>query len=184
MTLFSLKHREFLSTWCTSDLQVWEEDATLDYDPFLASGWVLNLLSLSNPSNITSSEYNLIPNNMPRASYAHQRTSLLVKIIANLHCFIPHICNGKCDDRVLKIYSLLLLGSSSVIQLCTYIIFIYIEIKYFVLIQQLRRIFSWTNFSNAYKGNLLTCLINHPPILLLKKLQLLAGIFVSISFLL
>ncbi|WOG83741.1 hypothetical protein DCAR_0102919 [Daucus carota subsp. sativus] len=93
MTLFSLKHREFLSTWCTSDLQVWEEDATLDYDPFLASGWVLNLLSLSNPSNITSSEYNLIPNNMPRASYAHQRTSLLVKIIANLHCFIPHICN-------------------------------------------------------------------------------------------
>ncbi|KAK1385235.1 Nodulin homeobox [Heracleum sosnowskyi] len=106
-TLFSLPHVEFLSTWCASDLQVWEEDATLDYDPFLASGWVLNLLSMSNPLILTSSEYAVISSNMPRASYAHQRTSLLVKVIANLHCFNPDICNDEKDLFLNKFFKCL-----------------------------------------------------------------------------
>ncbi|XP_074346081.1 nodulin homeobox-like isoform X1 [Apium graveolens] len=106
-TLFSLPHVEFLSTWCASDLQVWEEDATLDYDPFLASGWVLNLLSLSNPLVIKSSEYAVISNNTPRASYAHKRTSLLVKVIANLHCFNPDICNDEKDLFLNKFFKCL-----------------------------------------------------------------------------
>ncbi|CAA0828151.1 Unknown protein [Striga hermonthica] len=34
---------------------------------------------------------------VPRASYAHQRTSLLIKIIANLHCFVPDVCQDEKD---------------------------------------------------------------------------------------
>ncbi|CAL5367062.1 unnamed protein product [Camellia sinensis] len=44
-----------------------------------------------------SSGFTLIPSIMPRASYAHQRVSLLVKIIANLHCFAPKICKEEKD---------------------------------------------------------------------------------------
>lgn len=85
----SLPHGEFLSSWCSSDLPVREEDVTLEYDPFAATGWILEF---SFPKSETKSDPTLVPNNMTRASYAHQRTSLLVKIIANLHCFVPNIC--------------------------------------------------------------------------------------------
>ncbi|CAA0832079.1 Unknown protein [Striga hermonthica] len=34
---------------------------------------------------------------IPRASYAHQRTSLLIKILANLHCFVPDVCQDEKD---------------------------------------------------------------------------------------
>ncbi|KAL6500408.1 hypothetical protein OROHE_025774 [Orobanche hederae] len=34
---------------------------------------------------------------IPRASYAHQRTSLLIKVIANLHCFVPDVCQDEKD---------------------------------------------------------------------------------------
>ncbi|KAI3449564.1 hypothetical protein Pfo_006229 [Paulownia fortunei] len=62
--IFLLPHGEFLSGWCSSDLPVCEDDATLD---------------------------------VPRASYAHQRTSLLIKVIANLHCFVPDVCQDEKD---------------------------------------------------------------------------------------
>ncbi|KAG8389413.1 hypothetical protein BUALT_Bualt02G0226800 [Buddleja alternifolia] len=62
--IFLLPHGEFLSGWCSSDLPVCEEDATLD---------------------------------VPLASYAHQRTSLLIKVIANLHCFVPDVCQDEKD---------------------------------------------------------------------------------------
>lgn len=97
--LFSLPHGEFLSSWCASDLLVWEEDAVLEYDPFVAARWVLNFLASSDLLVTMSSESTFIPCNMPRASYAHQRTSLLVKVIANLHCFVPDICKGICFSQ-------------------------------------------------------------------------------------
>ncbi|KAL8530776.1 hypothetical protein ACS0TY_007715 [Phlomoides rotata] len=62
--IFLLPHGEFLSSWCSSDLPVCEDDATLD---------------------------------VPWASYAHQRTSLFIKVIANLHCFVPDVCQDEKD---------------------------------------------------------------------------------------
>ncbi|XP_062144604.1 nodulin homeobox-like isoform X2 [Alnus glutinosa] len=90
--ILSLPHGDFISSWCSSDPPVREDDSTLEYDSFAAAGWVLdNFASLDQP-NETNLEFTLIPNGIPRASYAHQRTSLFVKIIANLHCFNPTIC--------------------------------------------------------------------------------------------
>ncbi|KAG8656856.1 nodulin homeobox isoform X2 [Manihot esculenta] len=90
--IFSLPHGEFLSIWCSSELPPREEDATLEYDLFTAAGWVLDTFSSLNLSNASDIEIILIPSNMPQAAYAHQRTSLFVKVIANLHCFVPNIC--------------------------------------------------------------------------------------------
>ncbi|KAA8549222.1 hypothetical protein F0562_000906 [Nyssa sinensis] len=95
--IFSLPHGEFLSSWCSSDLPIWEEDVTLEYDSFAAAGWVLDSFSSSDLLNAINSGSTFTPSNMPRASYAHQRTSLLVKVIANLHCFAPDICKEEKD---------------------------------------------------------------------------------------
>ncbi|XP_028096261.1 nodulin homeobox-like [Camellia sinensis] len=95
--IFSVPHQEFLSSWCSSDLPFPEEDATVEFDSHVASGCVLDSLSSSDLLNVMSSGFTLIPSIMPRASYAHQRVSLLVKIIANLHCFAPKICKEEKD---------------------------------------------------------------------------------------
>ncbi|KAL6968400.1 hypothetical protein U1Q18_034200 [Sarracenia purpurea var. burkii] len=99
--IFTLPHREFLSSWCSSDLPIWEEDATLEYDSFVAAGCVLDSFTSSDLLNVTNSGSIFIPSNMPRASYAHQRASLLVKVIANLHCYVPGICKEE-EDVFLK----------------------------------------------------------------------------------
>ncbi|KAK8579057.1 hypothetical protein V6N12_069391 [Hibiscus sabdariffa] len=91
--IFSLSHGDFLSMWCSADLPVREEDATLYFEVFAAAGWALDLASSSDLPNTTNLEFTFIPNNnSSQASYVHQRTSLFVKIIANLHCFVPNIC--------------------------------------------------------------------------------------------
>ncbi|PPD96775.1 hypothetical protein GOBAR_DD06181 [Gossypium barbadense] len=91
--IFSLSHGDFLSMWCSADLPVREEDATLYYEVFAAAGWALDSVSSLDLSNTSNLEFTFIPNsNMSQASYVHQRTSLFVKIIANLHCFVPNIC--------------------------------------------------------------------------------------------
>ncbi|XP_028052139.1 nodulin homeobox-like isoform X1 [Camellia sinensis] len=95
--IFSVPHQEFLSSWCSSDLPFPEEDATVEFDSHVASGCVLDSLSSSDLLNVMSSGFTLVPSIMPRASYAHQRVSLLVKIIANLHCFAPKICKEEKD---------------------------------------------------------------------------------------
>ncbi|XAR61267.1 hypothetical protein NMG60_11034915 [Bertholletia excelsa] len=95
--IFSLPHREFLSSWCSSNLPIREEDATLEYDSFAAAGCVLDSFSPSGLQNVGNSGTTFVPSNMPRASYAHQRASLLVKVIANLHCFVPEICKEEED---------------------------------------------------------------------------------------
>ncbi|XP_061373197.1 nodulin homeobox-like isoform X2 [Gastrolobium bilobum] len=89
--IISRSHGDFISGWCSFNLPVTEEDASLEYDIFVAVGWILDntLLDLR---NATILELHLKPNRMPCASYAHHRTSLFVKIIANLHCFVPNIC--------------------------------------------------------------------------------------------
>jgi hypothetical protein len=92
--IFSLPDGEFLSSWCSSNLPLREEDASVEYDSFTAAGWLLDKRSLMGLPNGTNLEFTLNPNSMPQGSYEHQRTSLFVKVIANLHCFVPNICEG------------------------------------------------------------------------------------------
>ncbi|XP_019197474.1 PREDICTED: nodulin homeobox isoform X2 [Ipomoea nil] len=104
--IFSPPHGEFLSSWCSPDLPVREEDATLEYDPFAAAGWLFNFYS-SYQLIGASSESTFIPSNVSRVPYGHQRTSLLVKIIANLHCFVPDICKDDKDLFLKKFHECL-----------------------------------------------------------------------------
>ncbi|XP_031250869.1 nodulin homeobox isoform X2 [Pistacia vera] len=106
--IFSLSHGDFLLVWCSSEFPVREEDASVEYEPFAATGWVLDTVSSLNKSNATKVEFSLIPNSMPQASYAHQRTSLFVKIIANLHCFVPNICEEQEKNLFLNKFLLCL----------------------------------------------------------------------------
>ncbi|KAL0730591.1 hypothetical protein Bca4012_026684 [Brassica carinata] len=95
-TVFCLSHEEFVSMLCSSALSSREEEATVDYDLFRSAGCVLSAFSSSGIWNVPQFKLNF-QNNLTMSSYAHQRTSLLVKIIANLHCFSPGICTE--DDR-------------------------------------------------------------------------------------
>ncbi|OIV99370.1 hypothetical protein TanjilG_17180 [Lupinus angustifolius] len=90
--IISLSHGDFLSCWCSSNLLETEEDATLEYDTFTAVGWILDNTTSPDQQNPTILELSLIPKSMSRAYYAHHRTSLFVKVIANLYCFLPDIC--------------------------------------------------------------------------------------------
>ncbi|KAJ8748408.1 hypothetical protein K2173_003045 [Erythroxylum novogranatense] len=103
--IFLLPHGDFLSIWCSSDNPPREEDATLEYDTFSATGWVLDTFSSLKESSKRNLEITLIPGNMPQATYSHQRTSLFVKVIANLYCFVPSICEEQ--ERNLFLHSFL-----------------------------------------------------------------------------
>lgn len=100
--ILALPHVEFLGSWCSTDLPVMEEDATLEYDPYTVAGVVLvsltegpeTVLSSCSPLKETCVPCSFILNNTATISHARQRTSFLVKIIANLHCFNPKICEG------------------------------------------------------------------------------------------
>ncbi|RDX99246.1 Nodulin homeobox, partial [Mucuna pruriens] len=114
--IISLSHGDFLSCWCSSNLPETEEDASLEYDIFAAVGWILDNTSPDVRKNATSLEFNLIPNSMPKASYAHHRTSLFVKFFANLHCFIPNICEEQERNLfVLKVLECLQMDLSNLL---------------------------------------------------------------------
>lgn len=91
--VFCLSHGDFLSMLCSSELSSREDDATLDYDLFTSAGSVLSVFSSFGQSVTPQFKLNF-QNNLTMASYAHQRTSLVVKMIANLHCFVPKLCKG------------------------------------------------------------------------------------------
>ncbi|XXG72328.1 hypothetical protein AAC387_Pa07g1456 [Persea americana] len=105
--ILALPHDEFLGSWCSTDLPVMEEDATLEYDPYTVAGVVLvsltegpgTVLSSCSPLKETSVPCSFILNNTATISHARQRTSFLVKIIANLHCFNPKICEEQERDQ-------------------------------------------------------------------------------------
>ncbi|EMS55397.1 hypothetical protein TRIUR3_27485 [Triticum urartu] len=92
--ILATPHDEFVSSWCSVDLPVMEDDANLDYDPVGAAD--LALLAASNM--LTEAKVNYSCNfrsiSMPSIQYAQTRTSCVVKIIANLHVFVPNICEG------------------------------------------------------------------------------------------
>ncbi|KAF7805508.1 nodulin homeobox isoform X2 [Senna tora] len=114
--IFSLSHGDFLSCWCSSNLPEKEEDATLEYDIFATVGWIVDNTSSLDLLNAKNLEFNLIHNSMPQASYAHHRTSLLVKVIANLHCFVPNICEEQERNLfVLKVQECLQMDLSNLL---------------------------------------------------------------------
>ncbi|KAK7272093.1 hypothetical protein RJT34_28486 [Clitoria ternatea] len=113
--IISLSHGDFLSCWCSSNLPDTEEDASLEYDIFAAVGWILDNTS-PNIRNAKNLEFNLIPNSMPKASYAHHRTSLFIKFFANLHCFVPNICEEQERNLfVLKVLECLQMDLSNLL---------------------------------------------------------------------
>ncbi|MED6181851.1 hypothetical protein PIB30_023060 [Stylosanthes scabra] len=113
--IISLSHGDFLSCWCSSNLPETEEDCNIEYDAFAAVGWVLDYIS-PDVTNATNLEFIQIPNNMPRASYAHHKTSLLIKLFANLHCFVPNISEEKEKNHfVLKVLECLQMDLSDVL---------------------------------------------------------------------
>lgn len=113
--IISLSHGDFLSCWCSSNLPDMEEDANLEYDVFAAVGWILDNTS-PDVRNATNLEFNLIHNSMPKASYAHHRTSLFVKFFANLHCFVPSICEEQERNLfVLKVLECLQMDLSNLL---------------------------------------------------------------------
>uniref|UniRef100_A0A0D9WDK8 Nodulin homeobox n=1 Tax=Leersia perrieri TaxID=77586 RepID=A0A0D9WDK8_9ORYZ len=94
----AIPHDEFVSSWCSVNLPVIEEDANLEYDPFGAAE--LALAAAGN--NLTEAKANYScpfrPISMPSIAYAQTRTSCVVKIIANLHVFVPNICEGSLSE--------------------------------------------------------------------------------------
>ncbi|GAB2275101.1 hypothetical protein Dimus_009866 [Dionaea muscipula] len=108
--IFTLPYLEFLASWCSSNIALKEEEPALEYEPFAAAGWILHLCSASNAEHLRSTFH---PCSAPQPTYAHHRTSLLVKVIANLHCFIPKICEEQERNLFLrKFHACLRMGSS------------------------------------------------------------------------
>jgi hypothetical protein len=93
--ILAIPHDEFVSSWCSLNLPVIEEDANLDYDPFSAAEVAL----LASDDTLTEAKANyschLRYGSIPSITYAQTRTSCVVKIIANLHVFVPNICEGQ-----------------------------------------------------------------------------------------
>ncbi|KAJ3681095.1 hypothetical protein LUZ60_015584 [Juncus effusus] len=97
--ILSTPHAHFLSDWCSTNLPEPETDANLDYDPFISSTFASNLLSVKDDNNNNNDyECQLSVTSMPPVSYAQLRTSCVVKIVANLHIFVPNICEEHEKD--------------------------------------------------------------------------------------
>lgn len=100
--ILAIPHEDFLSSWCSVNVPMIEEDASVDYEPFTAAGVALASLAdgtgsaLPTPAILNETNSSCANNfhGVPTVSYVQQRTSYLVKIIANLHCFVPNICEG------------------------------------------------------------------------------------------
>uniref|UniRef100_J3M4M8 Homeobox domain-containing protein n=2 Tax=Oryza brachyantha TaxID=4533 RepID=J3M4M8_ORYBR len=100
--ILAIPHDEFVSNWCSVNLPVIEEDANLDYDPFGAVE--LALAAAGNKLTEAKANYScpFRPISMPSVAYAQTRTSCVVKIIANLHVFVPNICEEQERDLFLQ----------------------------------------------------------------------------------
>lgn len=92
--ILATPHEEFVSSWCSVNLPTIEEEANLEYDMFSAAGFALSAVA---GGTISEAIYacQLSLSNMHAVTYAQLRTSCIVKIIANLHIFVPNICEGQ-----------------------------------------------------------------------------------------
>lgn len=106
---------------------------------------------------------------MPQASYAHNRTSLFVKVIANLHCFIPNICEGQFLLEILLHYHQR--------------VFHHYQSSFFFFDPQSRREISFSTSSwGVCEWIHLKCYLGFPSLLVPRKLPLFAGTFVSVTY--
>ncbi|KAJ0791128.1 putative nodulin homeobox protein [Helianthus annuus] len=87
--VFLQPQREFISTWCTYDHEPAEEEIVVDFNPTSAAGLVLGLNSSFNVQHSTWSNFQA-----PRTPFRVQRSSLLIKIVANLACYDPDLSEG------------------------------------------------------------------------------------------
>ncbi|GJS21010.1 RNA-directed DNA polymerase, eukaryota [Tanacetum coccineum] len=88
--VFSQPCREFLCNWCSSERDPVEEDVHIEFDSVAAAGEILGVIPRQ---DVTKSTYST--SRARQTPYAHQKSSLLVKIIAHLTCFIPNMCPGE-----------------------------------------------------------------------------------------
>ncbi|KAK3119298.1 hypothetical protein QOZ80_9BG0717470 [Eleusine coracana subsp. coracana] len=99
--ILAIPHDEFVSSWCSVNLAAIEEDANLEYDPFSAAEVAL----LASDDMLSEAKANYSCHfrslSMPSIAYAQTRTSCVVKIIANLHVFVPNICEEQERDLFL-----------------------------------------------------------------------------------
>ncbi|XP_051192258.1 nodulin homeobox isoform X1 [Lolium perenne] len=110
--IFATPHDIFVSSWCSVNLPVMEDDANLDYDPFGAAE--LALAASSNMLTEAKANYSCSFRSisMPSLAYAQTRTACVVKIIANLHVFVPNICEEQERDLFLQKFQKYLLSES------------------------------------------------------------------------
>ena len=94
--VFSQPHKEFLRNWCSSDRDPIEEDVHLEFDSVAAAGEILGVIPRLDVSKSTYSTSRAL-----QTPYAHQKSSLLVKIIARLTCIIPDMRPGKLFSQLL-----------------------------------------------------------------------------------
>ncbi|KAK8950514.1 hypothetical protein KSP40_PGU009758 [Platanthera guangdongensis] len=119
--ILAIPHQVFLSNWCTVDVHVSEEDGNLEYDPFSAASLALmfqsgsseSILSSVSVSNELNFSFHSNFNGNHLVTYAQQRTSYLIKIVANLHCFVPSFCEEEERDLFLKKFHQCLLMETS-----------------------------------------------------------------------
>ena len=79
--VFTQPHKEFLRNWCSSERDPIEEDVHLKFDSVAAARKILVVIPILDVSKSTYS------NRALQTPYAHQKSSLLIKIIAHLTCF-------------------------------------------------------------------------------------------------
>ncbi|WVZ50097.1 hypothetical protein U9M48_001385 [Paspalum notatum var. saurae] len=109
--ILAIPHDEFRLSWCSVNLPVIEEDANLDYDPFGATE--VALLASDNLLTEAKANYSCpFRPSLPSMAYAETRTSCVVKIIANLHVFIPNICEEQERDLFLQNFKKYLVSGS------------------------------------------------------------------------
>ncbi|XP_078440130.1 sequence-specific DNA binding transcription factor ATNDX [Wolffia australiana] len=91
--ILAMPREEFFPRWCSAEVPMMEDDAVLEYDPLAGAAAALTFYTgavecpFGEPVLQRESSFSCPPN-----SYAPQRISYLVKIIANLHCFVPDLC--------------------------------------------------------------------------------------------
>ncbi|KAJ1276605.1 hypothetical protein BS78_05G227600 [Paspalum vaginatum] len=109
--ILAIPHDEFVLSWCSVNLPVIEEDANLDYDPFSAAE--VALLASDNVLTEAKANYSCpFRPSLPSMAYAQTRTSCVVKIIANLHVFVPNICEEQERDLFLQNFQKYLVSGS------------------------------------------------------------------------
>ncbi|KAL0919294.1 hypothetical protein M5K25_011380 [Dendrobium thyrsiflorum] len=119
--ILAVPHQVFLSNWCTVDVHLSEEDGNLEYDPFIAASMALifqsgspeSILSSASLSSEINFSYHSNFNGIHLVTYGQQRTSYLIKIVANLHCFVPSFCEEEERNLFLKKFHECLLMETS-----------------------------------------------------------------------